>query len=84
MFFRLVSRRYEKGSIILTSNRFYASWVDILPDNIITAAILDRRLHHSTTINIKGSFYRLKDKSRVGLVSEKYPFNKARRLIKGG
>jgi hypothetical protein len=57
--------------MILTSNRSYGSWGDIFPDNIITAAILDRILHHSTTINIKGESYRLKDKRRAGLASEK-------------
>ncbi|RLE09784.1 hypothetical protein DRJ04_09630 [Candidatus Aerophobetes bacterium] len=71
LFFQLVSERYEKGSMILTSNRSYGFWGDIFPDNIITAAILDRILHHSTTINIKGESYRLKDKKRAGLVSEK-------------
>jgi len=71
LFFQLVSTRYEKGSMILTSNRSYGSWGDTFPDNIITAAILDRLLHHSTTINIKGESYRLKDKKRAGLVSEK-------------
>lgn len=71
LFFQLVSGRYERGSMILTSNRSYGSWGDIFPDNIITAAILDRLLHHSTTINIKGESYRLKDKRRAGLASEK-------------
>jgi len=55
----------------LSLNRSYGFWGDIFPDNIITAAILDRILHHSTTINIKGESYRLKDKKRAGLVSEK-------------
>jgi len=70
LFFELVSGRYEKGSLILTSNRSYGSWGDMFPDTIITAATLDRLLHHSTTINIKGNSYRLKEKAKAGLVSQ--------------
>ena len=69
-FFQLISRRYEKGSIILTSNKSYGEWGKIFAqDNVIASAILDRLLHHSTTINIKGESYRLKDKRRAGLIA---------------
>ena len=54
----LVSERYEKGSLILTSNKSYGDWGTIFADNVIASAILDRLLHHSTTINIKGESYR--------------------------
>lgn len=57
--FQLVSERYEKGSIILTSNKSYGDWGQIFADNVIASAILDCLLHHSTTINIKGESYRL-------------------------
>jgi len=67
-FFQLVSYRYEKGSIILTSNKSYGDWGEIFPDQVMAAAILDRLLHHSTTVNIKGESYRLKEKRRAGLV----------------
>jgi DNA replication protein DnaC len=67
-FFQLVSRRYEKGSIIFTSNKSYGEWGEIFKDNVIAAAILDRILHHCTTINIKGDSYRLKDRKRQGLI----------------
>jgi DNA replication protein DnaC len=67
--FQLVSRRYERGSIILTSNRSYGDSGTIFAgDSVIASAILDRLLHHSTTINIKGESYRLKDKRRAGLI----------------
>jgi DNA replication protein DnaC len=67
--FQLVSRRYERGSIILTSNKSYGDWGTIFAgDSVIASAILDRLLHHSTTINIKGESYRLKDKRRAGLI----------------
>lgn len=66
--FQLVSERYEKGSIILTSNKSYGDWGSIFADNVIASAILDRLLHHSTTINIKGESYRLKDKKKAGVI----------------
>lgn len=69
IFFQLVSARYERGSIILTSNKSYGDWGGIFGDPIIATAILDRLLHHSTTINIRGESYRLKDRRRAGLLS---------------
>jgi len=68
-FFQLVSARYEKGSILLTSNKSYGEWGEIFPDAVMAAAILDRLLHHSTTVNIKGESYRLKGKRKAGLVN---------------
>jgi DNA replication protein DnaC len=68
--FQLVSERYEKGSIILTSNKSYGDWGTIFADNVIASAILDRLLHHSTTINIKGESYRLKDKKKAGVIAK--------------
>jgi len=68
IFFQLVSARYERSSIILTSNKSYGDWGSIFGDPIIATAILDRLLHHSTTINIRGESYRLKDRRRAGLV----------------
>ena len=69
IFFQLVSARYERGSIILTSNKSYGDWGGIFGDAIIATAILDRLLHHSTTINIRGESYRLKDRRRAGLLT---------------
>jgi DNA replication protein DnaC len=65
-FFQIISSRYEKGSIILTSNKSYGEWGDVFGDNIVATAILDRLLHHSTTINIKGDSYRVKEKKKAG------------------
>jgi DNA replication protein DnaC len=70
IFFQLVSARYERGSIILTSNKSYGDWGGIFGDPIIATAILDRLLHHSTTINIRGESYRLKDRRRAGLLAK--------------
>lgn len=60
LFFQLISKRYEKGSIILSSNKSYNQWDEIFGD--ASAAILDRLLHHSTTVNIKGESFRMKDR----------------------
>ncbi len=67
LFFQLVSARYERGSIILTSNKSYTDWGAVFGDQTMAAAILDRLLHHSTTINIRGESYRLKERKRAGL-----------------
>src|SRR6476659_1792130 len=69
IFFQLVSARYERGSIILTSNKSYGDWGSIFGDPIIATAILDRLLHHSTTVNTRGESYRLKDRRRAGLMT---------------
>ena len=70
IFFKLVSARYERGSIILTSNKSYGEWGSIFGDPIIATAILDRLLHHSTTINIRGESYRLKERRKAGLIPQ--------------
>jgi len=66
--FQLVSARYEKGSILLTSNKSYGDWGHIFGDPIIATAILDRLLHHSTTLSIRGDSYRLKERKKAGLL----------------
>ena len=68
LFFQLISRRYERGPMILTSNQSFGSWGDVFGDRIIATAILDRILHHAITINIRGNSYRLKEKLKAGLV----------------
>jgi DNA replication protein DnaC len=69
IFFQLVSARYERGSIIVTSNKSFGDWGSVFGDPIIATAILDRLLQHSTTINIRGESYRLKGRRRAGLLS---------------
>ena len=66
-FFTLVSARYERGSIVLTSNKGFGEWGELLGDSVIASAILDRLLHHSHVLNIRGDSYRLKDKRQAGL-----------------
>jgi DNA replication protein DnaC len=68
LFFQLISRRYEKGPMILTSNQSFGAWGEVFGDRVIATAILDRVLHHAITVNIRGNSYRLKDKLKAGLV----------------
>lgn len=67
-FFQLVSRRYEKAGTIFTSNKSYGEWGEIFKDSVIASAVLDRILHHCTTINIRGESYRLKERKKQGLL----------------
>ena len=67
MVFQLVSRRYERGSMIITSNKGFAEWGSVLGDDVLATAILDRLLHHCDIIAINGPSYRLKD--RLNLVT---------------
>lgn len=62
LFFQLISRRYEKGAIILTTNKPFEEWGSIFGDDVIASAILDRLLHHSHIIAINGPSYRTRDK----------------------
>lgn len=70
LFFQLVSRRYEKGAMILTSNQSFSKWGEVFGDPVIATAILDRILHHSSVVNIKGESYRLKEKKKAGFWQE--------------
>jgi DNA replication protein DnaC len=68
LFFRLVARRYERASTIITSNKSFLDWGEMFNDPILATAVLDRLLHYSTTLNIKGESYRIKEKRRAGLL----------------
>lgn len=68
LFFQLVAKRYERGSILLTTNQQVTEWGHVFGDETIAAAILDRLLHHSHTLVIKGESYRLKAKKQAGLL----------------
>jgi DNA replication protein DnaC len=68
LFFQLVSRRYERGSLLVTSNRSVGEWGTVFADPVVATAILDRLLHHSHVITIRGDSYRLREKRRAGLV----------------
>ena len=68
LFFRLVSRRYERASLIVTSNKSFLDWGEVFGDAVLATAVLDRLLHHATTLNIKGESYRLREKRKAGLL----------------
>ena len=70
LFFQLVSRRYEIGAMLITSNRSVAEWGGVFADPVVATAILDRRLHHSHVITIRGDSYRLRAKRRSGLLQK--------------
>lgn len=68
LFFRLITRRYERASLIVTSNKSFLDWGEVFNDPVLATAVLDRFLHHATTLNIKGESYRLKEKRKAGLL----------------
>lgn len=70
-FFQLISRRYEERSTIVTSNKTFADWGEIFQDRVIAAALLDRILHRCTTVNIRGESYRMKDRKKHKLWTER-------------
>lgn len=69
LFFQIVCKRYETGSIIMTSNKHFSDWGELMSDTVIATATLDRLLHHAFVINIRGNTYRLKDRFHAGNVS---------------
>ena len=71
LFFRLVSHRYERGSMLITTNKGIRDWPGLLAgDEVLATAILDRLLHHSHVLNIKGRSYRLRDLERVAATAQ--------------
>lgn len=70
LFFQVMAKRYERGSMILTSNLTFGSWDQAFAgETVLTAAMLDRVLHHANVVTIRGESYRLKDKRRAGLIA---------------
>lgn len=69
LLFQLVTRRYERGSTLITTNRAVTQWGDMLGDEMTAAAMLDRLLHHSMILNIQGDSYRLKQKRKSGAIA---------------
>lgn len=69
LFFQIINKKYELGSIIITSNLSFTKWKEVLNnDEALTTAILDRLIHHSHLINVTGESYRLKQKREAGLL----------------
>jgi len=70
LFFQVVNTRYEKGSMILTSNKSFKEWGEIFGDVVAASAILDRLLHHCHLVNIRGNSYRLRQYPNLALPNE--------------
>lgn len=69
LFFQVIAARYEKGATIMTSNLGFGAWDQAFAgDRVLTAAMLDRLLHHSHVVQIQGDSYRLKDKRKAGII----------------
>lgn len=65
LFFNLISEMYEKQSVIITSNKSFSVWAEMMGDEIMTTALLDRLLHHSRIFNLAGESYRIQKKKEV-------------------
>ena len=65
LFFQLINARYERGAIILTSNRGFGEWGEVFGDTVVAAALLDRLLHHAIVVEIAGSSYRLREHAKL-------------------
>ena len=68
LFFQLISRRYDRGSVLITSNRPVREWGEVFGDQVVATAILDRLLHHSPVLTVRGDSYRMREKCRSGLI----------------
>jgi len=62
LFFQLVSSRYERASLIVSSNKVFGRWGEVFGDDVVTAAMIDRLVHHAEVVALKGDSYRLKDR----------------------
>jgi DNA replication protein DnaC len=62
LFFQLVSARYERASLIVTSNKPFGRWGEVFGDDVVAAAMIDRLVHHAEVVSLKGDSYRLKDR----------------------
>ncbi len=68
LFFQIVNTRYEQGSMIITTNKSFGRWAEILDDEAIATATIDRLLHHAHVLSLKGDSYRMKDRLKIGIV----------------
>ncbi|WP_050923756.1 ATP-binding protein, partial [Escherichia coli] len=74
LFFQVIAKRYEKSAMILTSNLPFGQWDQTFAgDAALTSAMLDRILHHSHVVQIKGESYRLRQKRKAGVIAEANP-----------
>lgn len=69
LFFQLINSRYENGSVIITTNKSFSQWGEMMSDNAIATATLDRLLHHAHILSLKGDSFRMKDRLKIGVVN---------------
>ena len=67
LLFQLINARYEKGAVVITSNKTFGEWGEMMADNAKATATLDRLLHHAHIYSLKGDSYRMKDKLKLGV-----------------
>jgi len=77
LFFQLMSRRYERGATVLTSNKGFEEWGQIFGDDVMAAALVDRLLHHCHVVVIRGNSYRMRNHRHLGHVAERPPQEQA-------
>jgi DNA replication protein DnaC len=65
LFFQLMSRRYERASTVLTSNKGFEEWGEVFGDDVMAAALIDRILHHCHIVNIRGNSYRMRQHTEL-------------------
>jgi DNA replication protein DnaC len=70
LFFQLVSSRYEHASLVLTSNLAFSRWGEVFSDATVASAMIDRIIHHAEVLNLTGSSYRLRNKTRTQLQAQ--------------
>jgi DNA replication protein DnaC len=71
LLFQLVARRYERGSMLITTNQVVTQWGGVFGDDVLAAAVLDRLLHHAHTLMVQGDSYRLRQRRKAGLVPQR-------------
>jgi len=84
LFFQLICLRYEQGSVILTSNKGFGDWGELMGDMALATAILDRLLHHAHVVNIRGESYRMKERRKTGGLFTPAPPLEQNPLLEGG
>ena len=73
LFFQLVSSRYERASVIVTSNKPFGRWGEVFGDPVVAAAMIDRLVHHAEVVSLKGDSYRLRDRDLGRVPSDEAP-----------
>ena len=80
LFFQLINRRYERASTVLTSNKGFEEWGEILGDEVMAAALIDRLLHHCHIVNIRGNSYRMRQHTELAKTLYSAPAEQSSRL----